>query len=156
MLAAGGVLLAAALFLDWYGVEGSGAERSAWQVYTVLDVLLAVVAAMAIGAAIMAAAHNTPAASLALASLTAPVAFVAAVIVLVRTLSPPGLDAFGLVVATGEPGDTTLLAAHWLGLAAVSLVTVAAFASMRDERFPRGARIEVPVETIPPPEGGKA
>lgn len=142
MLAAGGVMLAAVPFLDWYGVEGSGAQRSAWEAYTVLDILLAAVAALAIGAAIMSAAHNTPAASLALASLTAPIAFVAMVIVMVRTLSPPG--------------DTTLLAGHWLGLASVALVTVAAFASMRDERFPRGGRIEVPVETIPPPEGGKA
>ena len=35
--------------------------------------------------------------------------------------------------------------------------TIGAFVAMRDENFPRAARIEVPVEAIPPPpEGGKA
>ena len=156
LLGAGGVFLLGVTFLNWYGVDGIEFELSAWEVYTVLDVFLALIAALAIGAAVMAAAHNTPAAALALASLTALLGLVGLVVLGVRTAAPPGFEAFGPVTDPGGSGDTTLLAGHWLGLGAMVLTTLAAFAAMRDERFPRAARIEVPVETIPPPEGGKA
>jgi hypothetical protein len=137
----GGVVLLGSTFLSWYDVPGGGV--SAWHAFTVVDLLLALVAALALGAAAMAAAHNTPAASLALASLTALVGLFAVVAVVVRLLSP-SVDDAGLAVGA------------WVGLASCVLTTLGAFAAMRDQRFPRAARIEVPVEAIPPPEGGNA
>lgn len=139
-----GVALLGVMFLDWY--EAGDAAASAWEAFSVLDVLLVMVALMAIAVAVMAAAHDTPAVSLALASLLLLVGLIATIVLIVRALVPPDVGG----------ADSSLAAGGWLGLAATALVTVGALASMRDERFPRGARIEVPVETLPPPEGGKA
>ena len=133
---AAGVALLAVMFLDWY--EGA----SAWEAFSVLDVLLTIAALMAVAVAVMAAAHATPAVSLALASLLLLVGLIAVVGVGVRALWPPD--------------DAARELGLWLGVGATVLTTLGTLASMRDERFPRGARIEVPVETLPPPEGGKA
>jgi len=139
-----GLALLGVMFLDWY--EAGDAGASAWEAFSVIDVLLVIAALMAIATAVMAAAHNTPAVSLALASLLLLVGSIAAIAVAVRLLSTP--DVAG--------ADSDVAAGGWLGLLATLLVTGGALASMRDERFPRGARVEVPVETLPPPEGGKA
>ena len=133
---AGGAALLAALFLDWF--DG----RTAWQAFAVVDVLLVLTAALALGTALMAAAHRTPAASLALAALAALVGLAATIALVVRALAPPD--------------DLARSGGLWAGLAACLLTTAGAFAAIRDERFPRGARVEVPVETLPPPEGGRA
>ncbi|MEA2474665.1 MAG: hypothetical protein QOE06_2580 [Thermoleophilaceae bacterium] len=139
-----GVALLAVMFVDWFHAGGSG--HSAWEAFSVLDVVLAVVATMAIAIPLMAAVHITPAVSLAIASLLLPIASVVTIVLTVRALAPPDLGA----------GDTGRSGGLWLGLGAVALVTLGAFATMRDERFPEAARIEVPVETLPPPEGGTA
>lgn len=132
----GGAALLVTLFLDWFG------GRSAWQAFSVADGLLALAAAMALATAAMAAAHNAPAVSLALASLVALVGLAATIVVVVRAIAPPD--------------DLARAAGLWAGLASCALTTAGAFLAMRDERFPRAARVEVPVETLPPPEGGKA
>ena len=167
LLGAGGVFLLVTTFLDWYDVDSTFTTKdehaagivtawgsaSAWEAFSVIDVLLALVAALAIGAAVMAAAHPSPAVSLALSSLTALVGMVATIAILVRVFAPPEISAAGETIPSD---DVTRAVGAWLGLAAGALTTVAAFAAMRDERFPRAARMEVPVETIPPPEGGPA
>jgi hypothetical protein len=167
LLALAGLLLVASTFLDWYDVDSRQEIReahsvevltawgslSAWEAFTVVDLLIAVLAVMAIATAVMAAAHNTPAVSLALASLTALVGLVVVVALLVRLGAPPSFSIRGIEV---PDDDVSRAAGVWVGLGAAVLTTVAAFVAMRDERFPRGARIEVPVEAIPPPEGGTA
>ena len=72
----GGVLLVA-LFLPWYRFGKSGPDYTGWESFSALDVLLAVVAAMAIGLALMTAVQPTAAVSIALASLLALVGLVA-------------------------------------------------------------------------------
>ena len=143
----GGVALIAALFLDWFSAGNTAI--TAWEAFSVGDLFLVFFAALAIGTAVMAAAHNTPAVSLALASLALLVGLVALVYVVIRGFSTPALEAEGGASSTRDVG-------WWLGLLLTLVVNGGALASMRDERFPRGARIEVPVETLPPPEGGKA
>jgi hypothetical protein len=142
----GGVLLLAATFVNWFEIDGGEASRTAWEAFTVIDLMLALTAGMAIGVAVMAAAHNSPAVPLALASLLALVGLITTIVVVVRAIALPDLGG----------GDVAAAAGLWLGLGAIVLTTLGAFAAMRDERFPRGARVEVPVETLPPPEGGKA
>jgi hypothetical protein len=163
----GGVALIGVTFLDWYEVEsersfsdGSSAvvlsakgSASAWEAFTVIDLMLALTAAMGIGVAVMAAVHDTPPVSLALASLLGLVGLVATIAVVVRAIALPEFSVDGATI----PDDAVSIGAGlWLGLAAVAATTVGAFVSMRDERFPRGARVEPTVETLPPPEGGKA
>ena len=164
MLGIGGALLLVTTFLDWYDVDASAATESggtvrlvgslsAWDAFSVVDLLIALLAALAIGGAVMAAAHPTPAASLALASLSLLVGLFVLIALLVRAFAMPDFAIDGLRI---PDDDVSVAAGLWLGLGACALTTLGAFASMRDERFPRAARIEVPVETIPPPEGGKA
>ena len=141
LLGLGGLALLASPFLDWY--EYGDAPASGWEAFSVLDIVLALTALLALGAAVMAAVHNTPAASLALAALAALAALFATIVVAIRLLSPPG-------------DDPSLASGAWIGLAACAVTVLGAFGSMRSERFPRAARIEVPVEQIAPPEGGNA
>ena len=147
-----GVVLLVSLFLDWYEAGGTG--NSAWEAFSILDALLLIAALMAISVAVMAAVHNTPAVSLAIASLLLTLGAIATIAVVVRAISAPDVTLAGGVHAPEE--DIGRSIGLWIGLAASSLVTLGSLASMRDERFPRGARIEVPVDTLPPPEGGKA
>ena len=147
-----GAALLGVMFLDWYEAGGTG--NNAWEAFSVLDVLLVLTALMAIGVAVMAAVHDAPAVSLALASLLITLGTITTIAVIVRVISAPDVTLPGGVHAPEE--DITRAIGLWLGLAATSVATLGALASMRDERFPRGGRIEVPVETLPPPEGGKA
>jgi carbon starvation protein CstA len=155
VLGLGGAVLLASMFLGWYGVDGANASNSAWEAFGVFDVVLAVVAVWAVAAA-LAAAHNTPAVSLAMASMLVVVAAVVLIVLVVRVIDPPTFQ--GLAVVTEDDGtaEVTRLAGLWVGVAALAALTVGAFAAVRDERFPRAARIDAPVEPIPPPEGGSA
>ena len=160
----GGAVLLACTFLNWYDVDADGRRTdhgilsaqgslSAWEAFSVVDLLLTLTAVLAIAAAVMAAVNPTPAVSLALASLTALVGLFATIAVVVRVLATPEFAIQGVTV---PDDDVSLAVGAWVGLGAVIVTTLGAFAAMRDERFSRAARIEVPVEAIPPPEGGKA
>ena len=146
-----GVVLLATTFLDWY--EAAQGSVSAWEAFSVLDVLIAIAAAMAVVTAVMAAVHNTPAVSLTLASLLLPVGSILTIALVVRAIALPEVTIAGV---TAPDDDVTRSIGLWLGLAASVVVTGGALGCMRDERFPRAARVEVPVETLPPPEGGTA
>lgn len=164
-----GLVLLGSTFLDWYeadhrvfiqepgynNVFTAQGAINAWEAFAVLDVLIAIAALMAIATAVMAAAHNTPAVSLALASLLLWVAMIVTLGVLVRVLALPDVTIAGV---TAPDDDVSRSLGLWVGLAASVLTTAGALGCMRDERFPRGAAEDVPVETlpVPPPEGGKA
>jgi hypothetical protein len=74
---------------------------------------------------------------------------------LVRVLALPDVTIGGV---TAPDDDVTRAIGLWVGLAASALTTGGALGCMRSERFPLGARADVPVETLPapPPEGGTA
>lgn len=146
-----GLVLLGSTFLDWYEVDGGAA--SGWEALAVLDVFIAIVAAMAIGVAVMAAVHNTPAVSLAIASLLITVGTILTLALVVRAIAVPELTIGGVTV---PDDDVTRSIGLWIGLVATAAVTGGALGCMRDERFPRAARVDVPIETLPPPEGGTA
>ena len=97
----GGVALLVVMFLDWYDVESPrfrddrgrsvGKGSAPLGGVHVVDVLLAITAVMAIAVAVMAAAHNTPAVSLAIASLLLTVGVIATIAVIVRAISRPSV-----------------------------------------------------------------
>jgi hypothetical protein len=144
---ASGLVLLVALFLPWYE------DLSGWEAFSVLDLILALLALAALSVPIVTAGHRVPALPLALQSLTALFGMLGLLLVLFRVLNLPG-DAhkreWGL----------------WLALAAVLGIVGGALIAMRDERrSPAGRHTDlagVPVqspreiETIPapPPEGG--
>ncbi|HEX8648210.1 MAG TPA: hypothetical protein VF715_15050 [Thermoleophilaceae bacterium] len=149
-----GLALLLLLFVEWYEL---GVDRSvgvnAWESFAVLDVVLAIVALMAIAVAVMAAVHNTPAVSLAIASLLLTIGTLTFIALAVRAIFEPTIDFEGIELSDEY---VTRSIGLWLGLATTALLTLGSFGCMRDERFPRAARADVPVETLPPPEGGTA
>ena len=129
---AGAVALLVALFLGWY----SGA--SAWQAFSVLDVVLALVALLALALVIAQATRESPSVPVALSVLTAVAGVLATLFVLYRILNQPG------------PNDAVEVeAGAWLGLAAAALVAVGGARSMRVEAIPGAAR--PPIEDLPAP-----
>jgi hypothetical protein len=154
-----GLLLLVALFLPWYGdatTTGAYFDRAsdagwtmygplsatftAWEAFTVLDVILALLALAAISVPIVTATHRVPALPLALESLTALFGLVGLVLVLIRLLNLPG-EADGREIGL------------WLALAAVLGITAGALIGMRDERrAPQGRHTDlsgVPVSSQP-------
>ena len=164
-----GLVLLGVTFLDWYeadhrvfiqepgynNVFTAQGPVNAWEAFSVLDVLIAVAAAMAIAVALMAALHNTPAVSLAIASLLLTVGLILVIALVVRVIAIPDVTLDGV---TAPDEDVSRSIGLWLGLGASVVLTGGALGCMRDERFPRAARANVPIETLPPPppEGGKA
>ena len=142
-----GLLLLIALFLPWYGDPSS----TAWEAFTVLDVILMLLALAAIAVPIVTAIHRVPALPLALESLVALFGVLGVILVLIRVLNLPG---------EADSRDIGL----WLGLLATIGIIAGGLVGMRDERrSPRGRHTDltgVPVssppeiETIPAPRPG--
>jgi hypothetical protein len=128
---AGGVALLVSLFTNWYSarvkVDGSSLELSqgfsAWESFTVIDVLLALIALAGIGLGAVQAAQTRPAMPLAAAVVTLVIGFVGVLLVAFRMLEQPGENQF-----------IDLDAGAWLGLAATAAITAGAWLSMADER----------------------
>jgi hypothetical protein len=139
---ASGLVLLVALFLAWYG------DLSGWEAFTVLDLILALLALAALSVPIVTAGHRVPALPLALQSLTALFGMLCLLLVVFRVLNLPG-DAHGR-----EWG-------LWVASAAVLGIVGGALIAMRDERrSPAGRHTDasgVPIaepreiETIPAP-----
>jgi hypothetical protein len=146
LAAAGGAALLAAMFLDWYAVVvdvGSlgelSAEFNAWQSLDVIDILLALVAALAIGLAVLQATQSSPALPVGAGVLTTTLGAVAVLLVLYRIIDQPGDGEF-VEVRVGA----------WAGLAATVVITAGGWASLREEGV-RGDSPGPEPELRPPP-----
>jgi hypothetical protein len=109
-----GLALLIALFVPWF----DGAD--AWQAFTVIDLLLALVGAAAAALPLIAASNAKPDAPISATALTALGGIVATLLVLFRLLDPPG-------TASREVG-------LYLALLAAIGVATSAWRSMADER----------------------
>jgi hypothetical protein len=175
---AAGLLLLVALFLPWYELgegivvgppDALDAHASAWDAFTVLDLLLAIGAIAAIAVVIVTAAHATPAVPLALESLVALLALVLLVLVVFRLADPPDvsfLESAGAPATREYIEDLDRAAGAWLGLAGVLGIFVGGLLAMRDERrsapgqqtdlsgASTAATPEIETLTAPRPEAG--
>jgi hypothetical protein len=152
LAAVSGVALLASLFLPWYEVGGGAyLDRSGvggisfysvldtatgWESLTVVDVLLALVAASGVLLAIVTANQRVPAVPVALSALVALFGVVGVILVLIRVLDLPDW-------ASGREW------ALWLGLAGAVGIVVGSILSMRDE-----IRLDsdpVQIESLPAP-----
>jgi hypothetical protein len=133
-----GTALLVALFLDWYSADG-GATANAWESFAVADVVFALAALMGIALALAAVTQRSPAVPQTISSLTVPVAFVAAVLVVIYALSLPD----------GASGRELGL---YLGIAGALGVLVGAWRSMGDQSFPKAAAPQVEVTPLPAPK----
>jgi hypothetical protein len=121
--AAAGVLLAIAMFLPWYGVQGRAASLDAWGAFSIVDLVLALLAGLAIGMLVLQLVGRGPAAPVALGVITGTLSLVAFVLVAYRILNQPG------------PNDlVTVRAGAWLGLVATAAIAFGTWLSLSDER----------------------
>jgi len=170
-----GAVLLIALFLPWWGLEGTwidlgpggpveGLEQgsgavttwSAWQVFSVADVFFLLLAVLALAVWVVVA--RAPAAGLGIAveTLVTPLAIVMTIVALVQVLGTPG----ALEVPPPIP-DPSIEYGAWLGLFSTCAVLFGLLVAMRDERLSRpgeptdqtGVPVSSPVavETLPGP-----
>jgi carbon starvation protein CstA len=131
---AGGVALLAALFLDWF----SGA--SAWQAFSVLDVVLALLALVPLALVVLQATRESSSLPVAFSVFTTIAGALATLLILYRLLNQPG------------PNDRVEVElGAWIGLAAAVVTAAGGWRSMRVEAIP-GAR-RPPIEDLPAPAG---
>ncbi len=177
-MGASGLLLLVALFLPWYEL-GQGiavgppdvldARASAWDAFTILDLLLALGALAAIAVVVVTAAHATPALPLAMQSLVTLFALLLLVLVVFRLADPPDvsfLESTSSAVAREHVEDIDRAAGGWLALVGVLGIVVGGLTAMRDERrspagghtdlsgVPVGAAREIETHPAPRPEAG--
>jgi hypothetical protein len=153
---AAGVALLVVEFLHWYGVRGvpstvsQGSNGStayaplaqppdvtAWQAFSVVDILLALCALVAIALVIVTATARGPAKPVAFTVLTTLAGLLATLLALFRLLVPP-------------KGFYELRYGAWLGLAAALLILVGGFLAMKDDRTPGAVPPDVPRRPTPP------
>lgn len=138
--AACGVGLLVSLWLPWYeGQAGDGSSLSAWQSLAALDVLLALIAAAAVGLWFVTASQSVPAVPIALSVFVTFAGALGVLLVLIRVLFVPD----------GAEGRDWGL---WLALASTIGIVAGALLAMRDERpSPAGGHTDVTGRPAPPP-----
>ena len=150
LAAASGVSLLVSLSLPWYdfaapGVDPAtgfttyaplGGSASGREALSVLDVLLALIAASGVLLAIVTAAQETPAVPVAVSALVALAGMVGVLLVLFRVLDIPDW-------AGGRAW------ALWLGLASALGIVAGSILAMRDEIRPDA--VEPDIDLIPAP-----
>jgi hypothetical protein len=126
---AGGAALLLSLFLHWYGVGPFSV--SAWRAFSVLDVVLAVLALVPLALVALQATRRSPALPVAFSTFTVLAGALATLLILYRILNQPGPNELVDV----KPGA-------WLGLLTAALTTAGGWRSLRTE--------PVPTEPLPP------
>jgi hypothetical protein len=127
-----GVVLLLSTFLEWYTVRGRADGLTAWEAFSFVDVLVALVALLGIALAASQVIGRGPALPVAIGVITTTLALAGTLLVLYRILNQPG------------PNDLIGVAAGaWIGLAASLGVFLGGWLSLSDER-------SRPVDPLPP------
>jgi hypothetical protein len=128
----GGLLLLVSMFLPWYGPG----NVTGWQALTVIDVLLALLALVAIAVPVISAMTRGPAKPVAIEVIASAIGWLAVLLVAVR-----------LVFA---PDDLSVRYGVWLALAGAVIAWVGSWMSLRDESTPGAVPPDVPRRPAPP------
>jgi hypothetical protein len=110
------------LALPWYGARAREETVSGFESFTVIDVLLLLVAAVALTLAILQATQDSPTLPVAFGVLTVAAGIIAVLLTVYRLVNEPGPDEF-IDVRLGA----------WLGLAATVAVTAGGWLSIQAE-----------------------
>ncbi len=123
--AIGGLGLLVAGFLPWYSARG--VDVTAWQAFSVTDILLAATAAVALSVAICVLFGISVSYPVAGSSVATGFGFVAAVVIVIRMVNPPGA------------GDPSVEFGAWLGLVSAIAITIGGYMGMQPLKSPRAA-----------------
>jgi hypothetical protein len=142
---AAGIALLASLFLDWYGpasvfgaLDRIDFGTNAWESFSVLDVVLALLALVPFALVWAQATRDSPALPIAFSAFATLAGLLAALLILYRIVDQPG------------PNDAVEVhAGAWAGFAAAAVLAAGGWRSMRVEAMP-GAPAP-PVEDLPAP-----
>jgi hypothetical protein len=146
--AASGLALLVVMFLPWYGVDvnvgGFSASESAnaWEVFSTIDVLLFLVAVVAVGAAAAKLADVVPE-GLPVAAIVTGAGALALLLIVFRIIDVPGPDIPEIVESNVDFGRKLGL---FLGLLAAGGIAYGGYRSMTDAEQPA-----TPAEPAPPP-----
>jgi hypothetical protein len=123
--AVGGLGLLVAGFLPWYST--GGVDATAWQAFSVTDVILAAAAAVALSVAACVLFRISVSYPVAGSSVATGIGFVAIVLIVIRMIDPPGT------------GDPSVEIGAWIGLVSAIAVTVGGYLGMQPVKAPRAA-----------------
>jgi hypothetical protein len=138
--AIGGLALFGVMFLSWYEVTGGGG-RSAWEAFSVIDIILLLTILSTLLLAAVTMAHRDTAVPIAVSVLTFTLGLIALVLVVIRLIDVP---------TDGLSTDIGI----WLGLACVLAIAAGGLIAMRDEHLAPDERLaDLPVRPAPPPGG---
>ena len=142
LAAAGGVVVVGSLLmLPWY--EADSGEVTGFEVFSIVDILLTLIAALAIALAVLQTTQDSPAMPVAAGVLCVPCGFVGFVLLLYRLLDEPGVPGGDAVV------DVRLGA--YLGLLAMAAIATGGWLSLANEQV-RGLPPDREPELRPAPE----
>ncbi len=128
----GGLLLLISLFLPWYGPG----NVSGWQALTVIDILLALLALLAIAVPAVSVATRGPAKAVGTEVLASAFGWLAVLLVAIRLVFPPD--------------DLSLRYGVWLALVGALIAWIGSWMSLRDESTPGAVAPDVPRRPAPP------
>ena len=144
---AGVVLLLSMWIFDWFSVSAAGGigpsfGGNAWEVFSVIDIVIFLTAIAAIALAAMAASASEVNVPVAMSALTTGLGILAAILIIIRIISPPD-GGFGDLI------DVSTSFGVWLGLVASAAVAYGGWTAMQEEGTSFGG--EVGPRTAPPP-----
>jgi len=134
-----GAALIGLLWAPWYSERSVGA--TAWQAMSVDDVILLIAGLTALSLVVFTVMYSTAAMPIAAAVFSTWLGLIAAVLAIIRLISPPDLG----------PGPTGREAGVWLGAAAAIGLAASAALNMRDERRSAPGSYELHVTELPAP-----
>jgi hypothetical protein len=146
----GGLALLVSLFLTWYHLEPPDAGNAlvvvslatdgrltAWGSFAVIDVLLALIALLAIAVPIISTTSRGPAKPIGIQVIGSAIGWIAVLLVVVRLIFPPG-DHLGPALGA------------WIGLAGALVAWIGSWLALRDESAPGATSPDVPRRPAPP------
>jgi hypothetical protein len=123
--AIGGLGLLAAGFLPWYSTGGS--DATAWQAFSITDIVLAAAAVMGLSVAICVIFHISVSYPVAGSSVAVGFGAVATLLIVIRMINPP------------DSGDVSLQIGAWLGLVSAIAITVGGYMGMQPLKAPKAS-----------------
>jgi hypothetical protein len=121
--ALGGLGLLVATFLPWY--SSGGEDATAWQAFSVIDVVLAAAAVVAMSVAVCVLFRISVSYPVAGSSVAAGFGAVALVLVVIKLIDPPGGDGVGIEFGA------------WLGLVSAAGIMVGGYLGMQPLKAPK-------------------